>query len=185
METSFWGDCPDQWIKKAKVFYLFCTLLLERVNQRGGEAVFGLYMRCVMRAPSLSCALRTVDAASARAAMRADGEDGKEEGGDSLSLSIPSLESLLLCSVTVRSRQLTNMPHAPSSNLRVNARTGRIGLWVISRHRCNLAYFFKSNLFYETMNVLSANKPLCHLKLNYVNESKNDMKHKVDGSRVD
>ncbi len=79
------------------MFYLFCTLLLERVNQRGGEAVFGLYMRCVMRAPSLSCALRTVDAASARAAMRADGEDGKEEEGLSLSLyPLPRIPPTLL-----------------------------------------------------------------------------------------
>lgn len=71
----------------------FITFILQSVNQKRGDARFGFYMRCVMSAPSLSCALRTVDAASARAAMRADGEDGREEGvegGVSLSL-FPSL----------------------------------------------------------------------------------------------
>lgn len=76
-----------------KIYYArgyFITLILQSVNQKRGDAIFGFYMRCVMSAPSLSCALRTVDAASARAAMRADGEDGREEeGGDSLSLPPP------------------------------------------------------------------------------------------------
>lgn len=62
--------------------------------------------------------------------------------GDSLSLSPPSNPSY---SAPLQCDHVSshNMPHAPSSNLRVNARTGRIKvLWVISRHRCQLAWFF-------------------------------------------
>ncbi len=150
IETSFWDACPDQWIKKAKVFCLCFTLLLERVNQRGGDAVFGFYMRCVMRAPSLSCALRTVDAASARAAMRADGEDGKEEeeeeGGLSLSLSPPSNPSY---SAPLQCDHVSshNMPHAPSSNHRVNARTGRIGALGHFTTQVPFSLFFKKVIY--------------------------------------
>lgn len=108
-----------------------------------GDAVFGFSMRCVMRAPSLSCALRTVDAASARAAMRADGEDGEEEEGGLFRClsppSNPSYSAPLQCD-HVSSH---NMPHAPSSDLRVNARPGRMGALGHSTKQVPFSPFFK------------------------------------------
>lgn len=58
------------------------------------EAIFGIWMQWDESPPSLSCALRSSDAASTRAAaVRADGEGGKREGGAvllSLARALPS-----------------------------------------------------------------------------------------------
>ncbi len=140
------GDIVLRWLSrsvnqkgKGVLFVLYASSWTCK-SKRWWSGIWIVYAMCD---ESPLAELRAEDRGrSIRAGCYARGWRGRKGGGGTLSLSIPSLESLLLCSVTVRSRQLTNMPHAPSSNLRVNARTGRIGLWVISRHRCNLAYFF-------------------------------------------
>lgn len=83
-------------------------------------------MRWDVSPPSLSCALRSSDAASTRAAaVRADGEGGKREGAlyfsQSLSLSSPahapasvlSFKPRPLRALTVRSRQRKATPLLP------------------------------------------------------------------------
>lgn len=130
METSFWDVCPDLCITKGKCVFFVFKLLLERVNQKGGEArwcsIWILYAMCD---ESPLAELRAEDRGrSIRAGYYARGWRGRKGGGagDSLSLfppSNPSHSAPLQCD-HVSSH---NMPHAPSSNLRVHARTERRG----------------------------------------------------------
>lgn len=159
METSFWDVSPDLFITKGKCVFFVFKLLLERENQKGGEArwcsIWILYAMCD---ESPLAELRAEDRGrSIRAGCYARGWRGRKGGGAGDSLSLPTLESLPLCSVTVRSRQLTQ--HATCAEFKPPSqcknRTERRDQ-VIPRNRCRLAYistrcFLKLIIFFNSV----------------------------------
>ncbi len=145
------GDIVLRWLSrsvnqkgKGVLFVLYASSWTCK-SKRWWSGIWIVYAMCD---ESPLAELRAEDRGrSIRAGCYARGWRGRKGGGGgggggtlSLALSPPSNPSY---SAPLQCDHVSshNMPHAPSSNLRVNARTGLIMLWVISRHRCHLANF--------------------------------------------